>query len=101
MKERISNPFCLFGRLSSVVLVGVALIPAEGTGVPPRPPQDGSSATQSPAATGQPGSAVPRLITYSGTVKDATGKVHTGVTGRCMGSKRVVRPSGWKRRTFN
>jgi len=47
---------------------------------PPGHPQEGNTATPSPAAAGQPGAAVPRLITYSGTVKDASGKVHTGAT---------------------
>src|SRR6516164_9490533 len=49
-------------------------------GAAPRPPQEGNTATPSPAASGQPGATVPRLITYSGTVKDASGKLHTGGT---------------------
>jgi len=50
-------------------------------GAAPRVPQGGSTTAPPSANTDQPGGPVPRLITYSGTVKDAAGKVHPGAMG--------------------
>ena len=50
-------------------------------GAAPRVPQGGSTTGPPSANTDQLGGPVPRLITYSGTVKDAAGKVHPGAMG--------------------
>src|SRR5215469_7549413 len=49
-------------------------------GAAPRVPQEGSTTAPPSANTDHSGATVPRLITYSGTVKDASGKLHTGGT---------------------
>jgi hypothetical protein len=60
----------------AAVAIAVAVV-----GAAPHVPQEGSTASPLPAAGDQPGASVPRLITYSGTVKDADGKVHPGAMG--------------------
>jgi hypothetical protein len=69
------NPIRKLPMTIAAMAIAIAVV-----GAAPRVPQEGSTTALPSANTDQP-APVPRLITYSGTVKDPAGNVHPGALG--------------------